>query len=436
MNLAVIIRRWGPIRLATDRRGSVALMSGILTPVLVMGLAMAVEVTSWSASKLEVQRIADTAAWAGANRYAANSNAQTATGAAADLAEINGASGESSRAWNATTSTLTDNQITAQVIAGVKDSTSKAVKVTVSRSIAKTVSLIFPSNQASVTISAVAIAEIGSLGPQPCITALGGGVDGITTGTDVTVTGNASLTATGCSLRSNDGISQGGSSTINVNGIYAGGSITGSGICCGIYANAGQIPDPYAGNTAVQTALNALSAGSGSAITVKSNNSQSITPGTYSSLNINGTLTLSPGLYTINGDVSAGAQGVISGTGVTIVMSGTLSTVGGSSLSLSAPTTSPTGSAIPGVLLAGRSSATMSFLGHSTSGVSGVLYFPNANLKFGGSSSSGSSTCTEIIASAVTLVGTSNMSSSDCTPIYGLGKFGSLPGTSAVSLVQ
>jgi hypothetical protein len=222
---------------------------------------------------------------------------------------------------------------------------------------------------------------------------------------------------------------------INVSGIYAGGSISGSAICCGIYANAGQIPDPYAGNTAVQSALNALSGG-GSAISVQPNQSQSITPGTYSSLDIKGTLTLSPGLYTINGGISADSQGVISGTGVTIVMSGTLSTVGGSTLSLSAPTTSPTGSAIPGVLLAGRSSATMSLLGHSTSGVSGVLYFPNANLKFGGSSSSGSSTCTEIIASTVTLVGTSNMSSSDCASIYGLGTFGSLPGTSAVSLVQ
>lgn len=434
MNLAAITRRRGPIRLAADRRGSVALMSGIMIPVLVMGLAMAVEVTSWSVSKLEMQRIADTAAWAGANRYAANSDAQIATGAAADLAEINGASGTSNRTWNATT--LTDNRITAQVIAGVRDSTSKAVKVTVSRSIPKTVSLIFPSNQTSVTISAVAIAEIGSLGPQPCITALGGGVDGITTGTDVTMTGNASLTATGCSLRSNDGISQSGGGSINVSGIYAGGSISGSAICCGIYANAGQIPDPYAGNTAVQTALNALSAGSGSAVSVQPNKSQSILPGTYSRLDVQGTLTLSPGLYTINGDVSAGSQGVISGTGVTIVMSGTLSTVGGSTLSLSAPTTSPTGSAIPGVLLAGRSSTTMSFLGNSTSGVRGALYFPNANLKFGGSSSSGSSTCTEIIASTVTLVGTSNMSSSDCAPIYGLGKFGSLPATSAVSLVQ
>jgi hypothetical protein len=285
-------------------------------------------------------------------------------------------------------------------------------------------------------MSTVAIAEIGLLGPLPSITALGSGVDGITIGTDVTVIGNASLTAARCSLQSNDGISQGGSGMINVRGVYAGGSISGSAICCGIYLNMRQIPDTYAGNTAVQTALNRLSADSGLAVSIDPGKSQSIMPGTYSNLDIKGMLTLSPRLYTINSNVSAGVQGVISGIGVTIVISGTLKTVGGSTLSLSVPTTSPTGSAIPGVLLAGRFSAIMSFLGKSTNGVSGILYFSNVNLKFGGSSSSGSSTYTEIIASIVTLMGTSNMSSSDYTPIYGLEKPGSLPAISAASLMQ
>lgn len=422
------------MRLAADRHGSVALITGILAPVLIMVLAMAVEVTSWSVSKVELQRIADVAAWAGASRYAATSNTQTATAAAADLAEINGVAGAASRSWNATTSTMTDNLIVAQMVSGIKTTSNKAVKVTVSRSIAKTVSLIFPSSQSTVTVSAVAVAEIGSLGPQPCITALGGGVDGITTGTDVTVTGNASLTANGCSLRSNDGISQGGSSTINVSGIYAGGNISGSSICCDLHANAGQIQDPYAGNASVQNALNSLHPGTGAAVSVGSHATQSITPGTYSGWSVSGTLNLSPGLYIVNGDISGGAQSVISGTGVTIIMSGTLSTTGGSTLSLSAPMKNTTSNGLPGVLVAGNSSSTMSFLGNSTSPVTGLIYFPNANLKFGGSSSSGGSGCTEIIASTVTLVGTSNMSA-DCSD-YGTLSFGSLPGSAAVALVQ
>jgi Flp pilus assembly protein TadG len=52
----------------TDKRGSVALMTGIMAPVMVMMLAMGIEVTSWSVANLELQRISDISAWAGARR--------------------------------------------------------------------------------------------------------------------------------------------------------------------------------------------------------------------------------------------------------------------------------------------------------------------------------------------------------------------------------
>jgi hypothetical protein len=409
-------------------------MAGMMAPVMIMTLAMGIEVTSWSVTKLELQRIADISAWAGASQYAVTNSAQSATQTAADVAEINGAAGTAGRTWNAATLTMADDLITAQLVSGMRSPADKAVKVVVRRSVAKSFSLIFPSDQSSVTLSASTVAEIGSLGPQPCITALGGGLDGITTGTDVSVVGNASLKAIGCSLRSNDGISQNGNASINTDGVYAGGSISGSGICCDVHANAGQIPDPYAGYAPLQSALSSLHPGSGSAISVNPNASKSIEPGTYSSWNVKGTLHLGPGLYVVNGDVSSGAQSTISGTGVTIVMSGTLNTTGGSSLALTAPTTSPVGGAVPGVLLAGNSSATMAFLGNSMSPVTGVLYFPNANLKFAGTSSSGSDGCTEVVASKVTLVGTSDVAA-NCSA-YGVLNFGSLAGPSSIALVQ
>ena len=418
--------------LLRSSRGSVALMTGIMAPVMVMSLAMGIEVTSWSVAKLDLQRVADAAAWAGAWQYIVTNDSQSATRTAADMAEINGASGTATRTWAPATATTTDNLVTAQLVAGVRTTTDKAVKVVVKRSILTSFSRIFPGTKSSVTVTAVAVAEIGSLGPQPCITALGGGADGITTGTDVSVTGNASLVATGCSLRSNDGISQSGGGTVNTDGVYAGGSISGSGVCCDLHPNAGQILDPYATDTALQNALNALSPGTGTAVSVASNATQTINPGTYSSLDVHGTLNLNPGLYTIDGDISAGAQATISGTGVTIVTSGTVNTNGGSTLSLTAPTTNPIGGAIPGVLLAGNSTSASSFLGHAAVPVTGVIYFPNANLKFGGSSSAGGNGCTEIIASTITLVGTVNLAA-NCTG-YGTLNFGSLPGS--VVLVQ
>lgn len=422
------------MKILADRRGSVALMTGIMAPVMVMVMALGIEVTSWSVEHLELQRIADISAWAGAKRYAAEKKPQNATAVAADMAEINGVSGALSRVWNASTLTISDNLITAQMVNGVRDAANSAIKVTVKRTRAKSFSSIFPNASAFVTLSAVAVAEIGSLGPQPCITALGNGVDGITTGVDVSVGGSASLVATGCSLRSNGGISQNGGGTINVSGVYAGGNISASGICCDLHANSGQIPDPYAANAPVQNALNALHPGSGTVINVKSNDTKVLSPGTYAGWDVKGTLNLNPGLYTVNGDISAGAQGIIAGTGVTIVLSGAINTVGGSTLALTAPDTHPTGSAIPGVLLAGRSTASMAFLGNSTAPVTGVIYLPYADLKFGGTSGSGSNGCTEVIASKVTLTGNSNLAA-NCAAYGALG-FGSLPGGSSVAMVQ
>ncbi|GAC1356441.1 MAG: pilus assembly protein TadG-related protein [Herpetosiphon sp.] len=430
--LAHVIQMCARLHILRDRRGSVALMVGIMAPVLLTVMALAIEVTSWSVGTLELQRIADASAWAGALQYVATQNAHSAAGAAADVAEINGIVNATSRTWNSSTLTINDNMVTAQIVSGIRDPQGVAVKVSVKRSVPKTLSLIASTTTTTVTLSATATAEVGSTGPQPCILGLGNGVDGITTGNDLTVSGNASLVANGCSVRADDGISENGSATINASGVYAGGTISGSGICCDLHANAGQIPDPYATNAPVQNALNSLSSGAGTAISVKPNASQSIGPGTYSGWNVSGTLTLSPGLYVVNGDITAGAQAKISGSGVTIVTSGTVSSTGGSTLALSAPSTSPTAGGLPGILLAGRANTTMAFLGNSTAPVTGVLYFPNANLKFAGTSSSGSSGCTEVIAATVTLVGTSNLGA-NCSQ-YGALSFGSKP--SSITLVQ
>lgn len=437
--------------LAADRRGSVALMTGTMAPVLLMSLALGVEVSSWSVGALELQRAADAAAWAGAAQYARTGSAQAATAAAADVAEINGVAGAAARSWNAATQVLADNMITAQMVAPVLNAADTAVKVTVRRSIAKSLTRIFPVGGASVTIAASAVAEVetNALGPQPCILALGGGVDGITTGTDVSVSGNADLIAHGCSLRSDDGISQNGSGYINAGGVYAGGTIspdlanptpgTPGTICCGLHPNSGQIGDPYAANTAVQGALKALSPGTGSAVSVNSNKSQSISPGTYSVWNVKGTLALSPGTYYVNGDISVGAQGGITGSGVTIVTSGMVNATGGATLALSAPTKDAT-NGIPGIVIAGAGRGTMSVLGNSTSMLTGLIYLPAASLKFGGDSSAAGTGCTEVIATTVTLVGTTDMAANCSGFIGGAGSgmvpFTSNPGPPPVALVQ
>ncbi len=422
------------------RRGSVALMTGIMLPVMVMSLAMGIEVTSWSVTKVELQRIADVSAWAGAAKYAASTDPQAATNAAADLAEINGVSSASSRTWNPQTLTTTDNLITAQVVSGVKNAADVAIKVTVKRTIAKSFSRIIPSSQSSVTVSAVAVAEIVStapITPQPCLVALQSGGSGVT---DITLNGSANVTSSDCSVRSNAGITLNGATALNVKGTYAGGAITipswnPSAIQGGTYPNSGQIPDPYAGYAPLQNAFSSLSSG-GQPDPNTSYKTTTITPGTYSSLTLGGSsnTTLSPGTYIVNGNVTFAGAAKVTGNNVTIIFSGVLQNNGSASVSLTAPT-SASGVGIPGILFAGNSSGASSFNGATSLPLAGVIYYPNGNISFNGSASANGSGCSEVIAGTITINGAANLSALGCST-YGTKPFGSMPASKSIALVQ
>lgn len=425
------------ISLSRQRRGSVAMMTGVMAPVMLMSLAMGIEVAWWSTAKVELQRTADIAAWAGAMSYARSSDAQRATGAAANLAELNGAAGSASRSWDAASNTLTDGLITAQVVAGIRNPNESAVKVIVKQDLATSFSRIFPGVGSLVTISAAAVAEIGVIdpGPQPCMTALGQGVDGITTESDATFSGNVNLNAVGCALRSNSGITKNGSGTVRADGIYAGGSIS-SGMCCDLHANSGQIHDPYASYAPLNDAFALFSGGSGTAVKINSGSTATIDHGTFASWDIQGTLNLKPGRYIVNGPISLGAQGKISGTGVTIITSGAVAVSGGSTLLLTAATTAnATNNAIPGMVIAGTTQQSMSLAGSSNTRITGVVYFPRATLKFSGSSGGISGTgCLQILASTINLVGTTELAT-NCSE-YGTLKYDSLPEQKTIALVQ
>jgi Flp pilus assembly protein TadG len=420
-----------------QRQGSVAMMTGVMAPVLLMSTAMGIEVAWWSTAKVELQRTADLAAWAGAMTYAGSRDALRAARTAVDLAEINQTSGTVSRGWNAASLMLTDGLITAQIVSGVRDASQNAVKVTVKRTMATSFSRIFPSVGPSVTVTAEAVAEIGIIeaGPQPCMTALGKGVDGITTGSDTTFSGNVDLNAVGCALRSNTGITKNGNGIVRADGVYAGGSIS-SRICCDVHPDSGQIPDPYANFKPLNDAFAFLGGSSAGSVSVSSNSTRPLAAGTSGGWTVNGTLTLAAGLYVVNGNISVGAQGTISGTGVTIVTSGTVSMNGGSTLSLTAATTNNAqNNAVPGVLLAGTSHGSVTVAGNAAPQLTGLVYFPHASLKFAGASSAGSGGgCLQVMASSITMVGTADLEA-NCSA-YGMLEFGSLPAAKTVALVQ
>jgi Flp pilus assembly protein TadG len=389
--------------LLIDRCAGIALATGISAPALVMTVGMAVEVGRWTVTKGELQRAADQAAIAGANQYYAGLVAQTAANAAASVAELNGGSGGASRSWNGTTQTLTDNLITVVVGPGLRNASNIGIQVTVARSVPLVLTQLLGADL-NLTISASAWSELSKA--QPCILALSQSSSGVTT------QGNPNLSMTGCTVRSNSTISTGGSATMTAASFWARTTITGSGYTGTQHPNSGIVPDPYASDSAIKTALAQLSPGSGSSFSNKPNTTNSLTTGTYSGWDVKGRLNLNAGIYYVNGNISLGSQAILSGSGVTIVASGALYMSGGATINLSAATTAnDTNGAIPGIVLAGNSTASSSFGGNTGSTISGVVYYPNGPLSFYGTPQAGSTGCLEVIASSISLGGNSSLAS-------------------------
>jgi len=416
----------------------VALWIGLTLPTLLMALGLGIEVSSWSVSQVELQRTADAAALAGVMNYTQTSNGQSATGAAANVAEVNGVPGAASRTWNAGTQTLTDNKITAAIVPGINHTSDTSIKVTVQQNIPLVFANIF-SNLGSITVTATAWSELNAgvpTGPQPCFGALTPSSSG---GGGITMSGYTVITDPACSIRSNANVTLSGNGSLSTGGIYAAGSISippwvpESGT---EFSNDGTIPDPYQSDSALQNAIAQLSPGTGSALTTPGwGPPLTFNPGTYSSFTTGGSsnVTLNPGLYIINGPISFSGNTTVTGNGVTIVSSGNISVSGSFTGNLTAPGTSPTGGGISGILMASTGSS-VAFSGSFSFPFTGVLYFPNASVSMSGSTALGSSGCAELIGGSLTLSGSANFSGS-CSSL-GAPSYGSVTGTSTVSLVQ
>ena len=466
-------------------------------PVLLMSVAMGVEVAHWSSEQLDLQRTADVAALAGASAYAravAAGQVPTASAvatAAADVAELNGATGAASRSWSAGSKTLADNQITAQIVAGPRNSADNAVRVTVQQS----VPLIFArlvSSAGSQTLSAQGTAEVVATqqwsGAQPCVAALNTAAQG---GSGITYTGWTTMTAIGCSIRSNANINETGSGGWNTQGIIAAGTVSipfwvsnedNKGNTIVPQQNAGTIPDAIASNAALQTAFARASQATASSIACSNQhcglpeggpsgtqfngsycNGQgtgsvtcTLQPGSYGNFAVTGggpyTFNLQPGMYYFNGNIDLTNYTTTNGSAVTIVTTGTFNGANTFNFNLSAPDAAQAASTggIAGIALAGNSAntidsntpgacnstSTIAVCGNPQVHITGVLYFPNGTFSGQGSTTAASSSCFELLAGSVSLSGDSGYSGT--CPSLGAPGFGSFYSASAslVALVQ
>ncbi len=393
-------------RFCSDQRGGVAVIAGVSFIPLIMIVGMAVEVTQWTVVKAELQRTVDLAALAGAKEYLVAANIEDTANAAANLAELNdGTLGGTSRTWDATSKLLTVNRISAQVMDGVRNPNNKAVKVVASQAVSLMLTQVMGA-RLPVTIAATGWAEVLAIAVQPCLLALD------SDGTGVSAQGDVALSLTGCSVRSNAAISIGGNSaSLSATGFYAASTITGSGYTGDLFPNDGTVRDPYATYSPVTNALNRLNPGHGTNFREDNSGNTRLSPsqapdGWSGWRNIKGTVTLASGIYYVNGNISLEGQGKLTGTGVTIIMSGTLSMQGGSIIDLSAAkAVAETGGAIKGIVFAGNSTDSSQFYGNTAPSLTGVVYYPKGALDFGGTAGGGSTGCLEVIAKSITLKG-------------------------------
>jgi Flp pilus assembly protein TadG len=416
-------------RLWRNRRASVTLLVAVALPILAMMAGVGVEVSQWALATSRLQRAADAAALAGAIYYANSSNALKSAGVAADTAELNGGAAGSTRTWSSSTQKLTDGSIVVTLGAGITNSAYTSVTVTLTKTLVPSFTGALNVGNRTITATASADAVAGSQTVEACLLALD--LSGGITEQDLTDSGSNSVNLLGCAMRTNASMSFSGSPTVNATALLSGDNIVTSGsvsitattlaghvtkgsssqISGTIIGPAAQISDPYANNTALNAAFAQLSATGKPVFSVSDSGKYTLNPGVWSSWNIGGStsVTLNPGLYVVTGAITITSSSAVTGSGVTIVHGGAFSVGGSNVVTLTAPNTSPTGAAVPAVLLASPTASSVSFSGSNTFPLTGIIYYPHTAVSWGGSSVSGSGGCVELIAKTITLVGSNSM---------------------------
>ncbi|MDX8483215.1 pilus assembly protein TadG-related protein [Mesorhizobium sp. VK24D] len=401
-------------RLLSGESGNVAIVFAFTLPIVVGGAGLGVETSYWYYSSLKLQATADAAAYAGALEKIQGSDTATITTAATQSATDNGLG----------TGTITVNT---PPTSG-PNTAKKAVEVIVKQNLDRMFTAIFTQTKVPEQARAVALITDGS---KACVLALNPSA-----AQAALFSGSTSVKLTGCSVMSdsiaNDAIKVQGSAglqadcLISVGGISLSNTVvTDPATCKSPITKALPAADPFSSLAAPAT--------SGSCQNVNGGKStQTIQPGTYcNGMNLNGNVTLSPGVYVVEGSLKINAGAVIQGDGVTIYMTGsnTVSMNGNATVTLSAPTSG----AYSGVLFYGDRTGTTAqstFNGTATSLLTGAIYFPKQQVNYLGNFS-GKNGCTQVVADTIQWSGNSTINQ-DCST-YGMKD---IPAAPSVAIVE
>lgn len=395
-----------------DSKGGVAVLFGFVVPALIGFTGLAVDASYWLLEKNRLQGAVDGAAIAAAQTLQLDGrNANLTTPVARHFTKIYGG--------GANTITYT---VQSPPASGTNAGNTSAVEVLSQRT--QPVYFLSVFGVSDIRVSVRSVANIDSV-TDACLLGLSPSDDKA-----VQITGS-SVVDLDCGIASNssspEALYLSGSTNVSATGISAVGDIYQSNGAT-INTDGGPVrthtqalTDPY-GAAGRNLQVPALPTGC-TERNLRVRGNRTLTAGRYcGGIDFqSGTVTLSPGVYVIDGgDFSASAQAEISGTGVTIVLTGSgssyaqLNINGGAAISLHAPTS---GAAMNGILFfqdpnaptyQGNQIRTNRLNGGSSFSLSGAAYFPKQALDFRGGANA-SITCLQLIGYQVTFSGNSQI---------------------------
>jgi Flp pilus assembly protein TadG len=417
-------------KLLRDRSGNALLIAGAALPLIIGAAGLATDTVQWTLWKRQLQRAADSAALAGVYAEAQGNAISTCTNytSATYAQPVGWDVKRNNKAWPTTTCAVQNPPTT-----GSYTSDSKAVKVTLSVQQILPFSGFFVSTAPTITASATAtLQQTGSY----CLVALKN-----TTAASITVGGSSNVNL-GCGAISN---STSATSAVSSNGnayTFAASPVAAAGAVPADLATHGATnlqpfhipePDPFAGKYPT-TIPAGMTCGNFQSHTYTVNNGgngnngnggsgpQHLTPGCYNQFSPSGsgTYVMDAGTYYLDStDFAPGGTVTLTGTGVTIILTGTnpgsVSLSGNQTIQLSAPTSGTYAK----MLFIQASNATTDNLnkinGNTGSYFDGGMYFPSGLVQFNGSSGS-MTQCAMVVADLVDFTGNTNLQNSLTRP--------------------
>jgi Putative Flp pilus-assembly TadE/G-like len=413
-------------RLIEDRSGATAMIVGLSASMLVGFAGIGTEMGLWYFNHRNLQNAADSAAMsAEAAIYQHNPNYATeAKATAARYGFVDGTGGVSV--------TVNKPPQSGPNVGNVDD-----IEVIITEPQTRLFTAMF--SNSAIAQTARAVAQIQTNGNGCVVTLDKNSV------VDLFDNGNTSLNLVSCDLYVNsnapDALDQTGNAAINAHAAYIVGGVTDTArtsltTTVGTYTGVAPTADPYAG---VQQPT------PDSCTTQTQNISSNVTlsPGTFcGGLNITGgNVTLNPGVYIMDGgQFQASGGAAISGTGVTIFLTGsgsdyaTMQVTGNASVNITPPTTGST----EGIgIFQDRNAPAPSCdadtqcpiqnnIGGNGAAVTGVVYFPSQTLMWNGNGSTTAPQCSQVVALTVKFAGNSTFQT-NCAGVPGVVKIGAIP---------